>query len=258
MSFRIGATGLITLLLSSAVACGDSTGEGGGGTTTTTQTGASTSATKATSAATSTKSASSSVANTGSSATGAMFDCNPAAPPDSFYARTAESYDINIIDPVPMCKYRGDVVLVVNTAALCGFTPQYKGLEVLEKHFKPQGFHVVGFISDDFDQAGSTGQIDACVDEYQLTIEQFAIDHVVDAPVQPVWDWILSQPNPGPAPSIEPQWNFHKYLISRDGRLVKHYTNSNADGYWPEDVNDPAFATNAIIQAIEAELAASP
>lgn len=128
------------------------------------------------------------------------------------------------------------------------------GLQVLEETFAAQGLHVLGFLSNDFgNQGGTPGQIDMCSDQYKVTFQQFAIDHVIGASKQPVFNWLLSQPNPGPAMPIEPQWNFHKYLISRTGKLVGHWASPTYPGDDPANPND-SFDTNAIVVAIKAEL----
>ncbi|MCK6592718.1 MAG: hypothetical protein L6Q76_34615 [Polyangiaceae bacterium] len=129
------------------------------------------------------------------------------------------------------------------------------GLQGLEEKFSADGLEVLGFLSNDFgNQGGSDGQVDACTDKYGITFDQFAIDHVKGADAQPVWKWLLAQPNPGPAMPIEPQWNFHKYLISRDGKLVGHWASPVYPGDDPSDPND-SFDTNPIVVAIKEELA---
>ena len=125
----------------------------------------------------------------------------------------------------------------------------------MEDQFKGQGLHVLGFLSNDFGmQGGSDGDVDGCVEQYGVTFEQFAIDHVKGADVQPVFDWLVSQPNPGPATTTEPTWNFHKYLVSRQGELVAHWESSVYPGDNPNDPSD-SFETSPIVVAIEAELA---
>ncbi|MCC6528102.1 MAG: hypothetical protein IT373_35975 [Polyangiaceae bacterium] len=129
------------------------------------------------------------------------------------------------------------------------------GLQVLEEQFSAAGLHVLGFLSNDFgNQGGTPGQIDTCSDTYHVTFQQLALDHVVDPDAQPVWQWLLAQPNPGPSPTPEPTWNFHKYLIARDGTLVAHWVTAVYPGDDPADPND-SFATSPIVVAIEAELA---
>jgi glutathione peroxidase len=164
--------------------------------------------------------------------------------PGTFYAQTDLSYDIDVLDPVPMCIYRGKVVLVVNTAALCGYTPQYGPLEQLHEAYGPQGFEVVGFLSNDFgNQAGDGTQIDGCTQKYGVSFTQYGIDHVTAPTPRAVYAWLGAQPTQAPANTAYPTWNFHKYLVSRDGQLVAH---------WPSEV-DPQ--SPEIAAAVEAELA---
>ena len=131
----------------------------------------------------------------------------------------------------------------------------------MEDTFGGQGFEVLGFLSNDFgNQGGSEGQIDTCNGMYGVTFKQFAIDHVVDTdgagPIEPqsVWQWILSQQNPGPSGQIAPTWNFHKYLISKDGKIVAHWDSWIYPGDDPNNPSD-SFDTNEIVMAIKAELA---
>jgi glutathione peroxidase len=134
------------------------------------------------------------------------------------------------------------------------------GLQVLEETFAAQGFKVLGFYSNNFgNQGGTDDQIDACTDEYMVTFNQFATENVIDPDgagaetPQPVWQWLLSQPNPE-AYGLAPTWNFHKYLITRDGQLVRHFLQEVYPGDDPNNPND-SFDTNPIVVAIEAELA---
>ena len=129
------------------------------------------------------------------------------------------------------------------------------GLQVLEDKFSADGLHVLGFLSNDFgNQGGTPGQIDMCSDQYKVSFQQFAIDHVIGAQAQPVFAWVEAQANPGPANPIQPDWNFHKYLISRDGKLVGHWDSPTYPGDDPNNPND-SFDTNPIVVAIKAELA---
>jgi glutathione peroxidase len=120
---------------------------------------------------------------------------------------------------------------------------------------------VLGFLSNDFgNQGGDPGQVDACNGMYHVTFQQFGIDHVIDpdgagpGKAQPVFDWLLTQPNPGPANPLAATWNFHKYLVGRDGKLVASW---DTPVYPGDDPNNPAdsFDTSPIVIAIKAELA---
>ncbi len=120
---------------------------------------------------------------------------------------------------------------------------------------------MLGFLSNDFgNQGGTDGQVDACNEQYAVTFQQFDLDHVKDTdgagPIaaQPVFAWLEAQPNPGPAATPEPDWNFHKYLVSRQGELVAHWDSPEYPGDDPANPND-SFDTSAIVVAIKAELA---
>lgn len=122
--------------------------------------------------------------------------------------------------PVSLCDYRGQVVLVVNTASFCGFTPQYKGLEALYRRYKDQGLVVLGFPSNDFgaQEPGSAKQIkDFCDSTYSVKFPMFTKTVVSGDAASPFYK-ALSQKT-GSAPS----WNFHKYLIDRQGQQVFSY-----------------------------------
>jgi len=113
---------------------------------------------------------------------------------------------------------------------------------------------VLGFLSNDFNQAGSEEEIEACNEQYAVSFQQFDVDHIKGATNQPVFSWLQSQQNPGPASTLVPQWNFHKYLLSKDGQLVATWDTYVYPGDDPLNPND-SFETNAIVIAIEAELA---
>jgi glutathione peroxidase len=147
------------------------------------------------------------------------------------------------------------------------YTPQEAGLQVLENTFSAQGFHVLGFLSNDFgNQGGTAGQVQACNAKYGITFAQFAEDHVIPvgtAKAQPVFAWLEAQMSPGPdggsqfpGPDTDPlpTWNFSKYLISRTGVLVAHWDSPQYPGMDPSDPTS-MFDTNPIVVAIKAELA---
>lgn len=133
------------------------------------------------------------------------------------------------------------------------------GLQVLEDELGPEGFHVLGFFSNDFgNQGGSSDDIDACNLQHMTSFRQFDIAHVIDPDgdgpevPQPVWAWLLAQPSPGPAEPLAPAWNFHKYIVSKEGVLVAHHGQSE---YWGTDPTAEAYQTNPVVQDIRAELA---
>ncbi len=139
--------------------------------------------------------------------------------------------------------YGGKVLLIVNTASKCGYTPQYEGLEALQRRYAARGFSVLGFPSNDFkgQEPGSEEEIQAfCTLTYGVKFPMFEKVQVTGAGATPLYR-ALAQ-----ATGVAPGWNFHKYLIARDGRVVAGFPSKVA----PEDPQ--------LIAAIEAELDKAP
>lgn len=116
--------------------------------------------------------------------------------------------------------YGGKVILVVNTASKCAFTDQYEGLEALYAKYRERGFVVLGFPSNDFggQEPGSENQIkDFCRLTYSVKFPMFAKTHVKKGKADPFFA------NLAETAGRYPNWNFHKYLIDRDGKLVDNY-----------------------------------
>ena len=114
-----------------------------------------------------------------------------------------------------LCQYQGKVVLVVNTASFCGYTPQYKGLQALNEKYKSKGLVILGFPSNDFGQQepGSNKEIaEFCDRTYAVKFPMFAKTSVKDPGGSPLFDALAK------ATGERPKWNFHKYLIARDGK----------------------------------------
>ena len=120
--------------------------------------------------------------------------------------------------PVNLCQFAGKTLLVVNTASYCGFTDQYKELEALYQQYKDKGLVVLGFPSNDFSQEPGSNQAVAefCTNTYSVKFPMFAKSHVKGAQANPLFKQLSRQ-------SESPGWNFHKYLIGPDGRLVRSY-----------------------------------
>ena len=118
--------------------------------------------------------------------------------------------------PQNLCQYAGKVLLVVNTASYCGFTPQYEGLEALYAKYASRGLVVLGFPSNDFAQeSGSREQIaELCFNTYGVKFPMFAKTHVKGEQANALFAALAQATGQAPA------WNFHKYLVDRQGRPV--------------------------------------
>ena len=122
--------------------------------------------------------------------------------------------------PQHLCQYAGRVLLVVNTASYCGFTSQYEGLEKLHARWASQGLTVLGFPANDFGQQepGQSQQIaDFCFNTYGVRFPMFAKSSVVGQQANGLYRDLAK------ASGSVPQWNFHKYLLDRQGRVLASY-----------------------------------
>lgn len=122
--------------------------------------------------------------------------------------------------PQDLCQYAGKVLLVVNTASLCGFTGQYEGLERLFARLGPRGLVVLGFPSNDFGQQepGSDKQIaDFCFNTYAVKFPMFSKTVVSGPERNALFTQLVKETG------TSPKWNFYKYLIDRNGRVVQSY-----------------------------------
>ena len=121
--------------------------------------------------------------------------------------------------PIDLCSYGGKVLLVVNTASYCGFTPQYKSLETLYQRYGSRGLVVLGFPSNDFSQEPGNNEAiaDFCENTFSVRFPMFAKSSVKPGSgvtVNPLYTALAARTGQAP------RWNFHKYLVSRDGRQV--------------------------------------
>lgn len=143
--------------------------------------------------------------------------------------------EVNLAD-----AYQGQVVLIVNTASKCGFTGQYDGLEAMHAKYKDQGFAVLGFPSGDF--ANQEYREEAKIQEfcrltYGVQFPMFEKSNVYGASASPVWASLIK------ASGTSPKWNFYKYLVGRDGRVIDVFSS----------VTSPESAS--IIKAVEQAIA---
>jgi glutathione peroxidase len=129
--------------------------------------------------------------------------------------------------PVDLGQYRGKVLLIVNTASACGFTPQYKGLEAVyrELHGRSPGFEVLGFPCNQFgkQEPGTEADIGAfCEKNYGVSFPMFAKVEVNGDGAHPLFQHLKSEA-PGVLGTEGIKWNFTKFLIGRDGKVIKRY-----------------------------------
>ena len=121
--------------------------------------------------------------------------------------------------------YSGQVLLIVNTASACGYTPQYRGLQALYQRFKDQGFAVLGFPCNQFgnQEPGTADEIqDFCEKKFSVTFPLFAKIDVNGPDTHPLYQQLKSA-KPGLLGSQDIKWNFTKFLVSRDGQVQKRY-----------------------------------
>jgi glutathione peroxidase len=136
---------------------------------------------------------------------------------------------------VDLSAYAGQVVLVVNTASQCGFTPQYAGLQRLHEQYGEQGFTVLGFPCDQFgnQEPGDDAEIsDFCERNFGVTFPLFSKTEVNGDGAHPLYKWLREQKGGVLGNTIK--WNFTKYLIGRDGQVIDRYAPTTK----PEKITD--------------------
>jgi glutathione peroxidase len=157
------------------------------------------------------------------------------------------NFTMNSLDgkPVNLSKYQGKVVLMVNTASKCGYTPQYKGLETLHEKYAEKGLAILGFPANDFgkQEPGTDSEIgEFCQKNYGVKFDMFSKVVVHGEGQCPLYKFLTSSETNPEFPG-EIKWNFEKFLIGRDGKIVKRFGSKVA----PE--------SEEVTKAIEAELA---
>ena len=125
--------------------------------------------------------------------------------------------------PQDLCRYRGKVLLIVNTASYCGYTEQYKGLQAIYDKYRDQGLVVLGVPANDFgrQEPGSNEEVaDFCERTYKVKFPMLEKSSVVGAQVNPLHEALFK------ATGERPKWNFHKYLVAQDGKIVKSFASN--------------------------------
>ena len=137
-----------------------------------------------------------------------------------FYSFKVTGIDGNTID---LSAYRGKKVLIVNTASECGYTPQYAGLQELSEKYKGK-LVIIGFPANNFggQEPGTNEEIETfCSSNYNVTFPMSAKVSVKGNDIDPLFDWLISQPNPDFTGDIK--WNFEKFLIDENGKLIHRF-----------------------------------
>lgn len=143
----------------------------------------------------------------------------------SLYSFSAQSITGS---PTDLSQFQGQVLLVVNVASKCGFTPQYQGLEALQQQYKSQGFSVLGFPCDQFghQEPGDSAEIQSfCSTVYQVSFPMFEKIEVNGAQAHPLFQWLKNEKS-GVLGTKAIKWNFTKFLIGRDGQVINRYGSS--------------------------------
>ena len=146
--------------------------------------------------------------------------------------KTAFDFDAVSIagEPVALSQYRGRVLLIVNTASECGFTPQLKGLEDLWRDYQARGLVIVGFPSNEFggQDPGSNEEIASfCQLNYGVSFPMMAKVKVNGSEAHPLWQWLKGE-KPGILGTQGIKWNFTKFLVGRDGQVLKRFAPNDA------------------------------
>lgn len=150
------------------------------------------------------------------------------------------SFSVKAADgsPVSLDKYKGQVTLVVNVASKCGFTPQYKGLEEMYEKYKDQGFTILGFPCNQFgaQEPGTNNEIQQfCELNYGVKFPVMGKIDVNGDSADPVYKW-LKEEAPGVLGTEMIKWNFTKFLVGRDGQVIKRYAPQDEPKNMMDDV----------------------
>ena len=139
---------------------------------------------------------------------------------------------------VPLSQFKGKAMLIVNTASACGFTPQFAGLEELHKAYGKKGLVVLGFPCNQFgaQDSGSNGEIaEFCQLNYGVSFPMMAKIDVNGAQAHPLYQWLAAEA-PGLLGSKSIKWNFTKFLVGRDGSVLKRYAPTDTPASLAQDI----------------------
>jgi len=139
---------------------------------------------------------------------------------------------------VPLAQFRGKPMLIVNTASACGFTPQFAGLEELHRNYGPRGLVVIGFPCNQFgsQDPGSNEEIaQFCQANYGVSFPMMQKIAVNGAQAHPLYQWLTAEA-PGLLGSKAIKWNFTKFLLDRDGRVLRRYAPQDAPAKLAKDI----------------------
>ncbi|HEX3748239.1 MAG TPA: glutathione peroxidase [Bryobacteraceae bacterium] len=144
-----------------------------------------------------------------------------------FGASNVLDFSLNSIDgkPAPLSQYQGKVVMIVNVASRCGYTPQYTGLEKIYEKYKDQGFVILGFPANNFgaQEPGTNEEIKTfCSSKYNVTFPMYAKISVKGEDMHPLYRF-LTDKQASPATGGDIQWNFTKFLVGRDGKVIARF-----------------------------------
>jgi glutathione peroxidase len=145
----------------------------------------------------------------------------------AFAASNVHEFTLNALNgtPTPLASFKGKVMLVVNVASQCGYTPQYEGLQALYVKYKDQGFVIAGFPANNFggQEPGTNEEIGAfCKSKYGVTFPMFAKISVKGGDKAPLYQF-LTDKSANPKTGGEIQWNFTKFLVDRNGGVIQRF-----------------------------------
>jgi len=171
-----------------------------------------------------------------------------AAAPATAKEKSVYDYKMKSLDgkEIALSQYKGKVILILNTASKCGFTPQYKALEAVHEKYKDKGLVVLGFPANEFghQEPGTDAEIgEFCQKNYGVTFQMFSKVVVKGEGQTPLFHYLTQEANPAMTGDIS--WNFEKFLISRDGKLVGRYKSAvTPDGAELTSAIEAALAKN--------------